>query len=128
MYTSRLFAAIIVTALTSAAWVAADSVAKPERGIVIGQAVELSTHAMNPEGDLTEAMRARCEQGFPVGIIEEDTGELWVCVYRSSAPASPLETANAELLPLMGKKVAAQGLKFRKDGINVLRLSVVSEY
>jgi hypothetical protein len=115
--------------LAAGALVAADVAAKPEKGVIVGTAVELSTYAMQGLGaGSTEAMLARCEQGFPVGILEEETGTIWVCVYRSNAPASGMETANETMQEFMGKKVAAQGLKYAAKGVNVLRLSVISEY
>jgi hypothetical protein len=126
-----LIAILLTLGLGSVTYVAAEALSPnaPEKGVVVGTAIEISTYATQgmTEKDIP-AMVSRCEQGFPVGIIEEDTGEVWVVIYRPSAPASPLETGNRMLQPLMGKKVSAQGLKYRAQGVNVMRLSVVSEY
>jgi hypothetical protein len=124
-----LITVAVAAVLASVAYVAADAVAKPERGVIVGTAIEISTYAMQgaDEGS-TEAMVSRCEQGFPVGIVEEETGTVWVCVYRDNAPASGMGPANKAMQAFMGKKVAAQGLKYPAQGVSVLRLSVISEY
>ena len=70
----------------------------------------------------------RAEHGFPVGLIEEETGELFICVFRNPAPASSMETANKRLTPLMGKKVVLQGLVYRSDSFNLIRIGTLSEY
>ena len=117
--------------LSAVAYVAADidTSITPEKGIVVGTAIEISTYATQgmTEKDIP-AMASRCEQGFPVGILDDSTGEVWVVIFRSNAPASALETGNKQLQPLIGKKVTAQGLKYRARGINVMRLAVISEY
>ena len=113
MKKTALVAVVALAVLTSFALVSADIHAKPNKGIVVGTAIEISTFAMKGAGEENiEAMQKRTEEGFPVGILEDETGELWICVYRSAAPASPLETANEQMLDLVGKKVAAQGLKY----------------
>ena len=100
-----------------------------EKGIVVGTAVELSTYAMKGLGDgAIEEMQARSDQGFPVGIIEEGSGDLWVCVYRSSAPASGLEPGNAQMRELLGQQIVVQGMKFKSSGVNVMRFSNIAEY
>ncbi len=129
MNTHRLVVLMCVGLLVAGALVAADVAAKPEKGVIVGTAIELSTYAAQGLGEgSAEAMGARCEQGFPVGIVEEETGTVWVCFYRSNAPASGMEPANKTLQDFMGKKVAAQGLKYAAKGVSVLRLSVISEY
>lgn len=126
----RVTVAIAMTAILGlVAYVAADATVKPERGVVIGTAVEISTYATQGLGEgSTDAMVSRCAQGFPVGIVEEETGKVWICIYRDNAPASGLETANKAMQEFMGKKIAAQGLKYEAQGVNVMRLSVISEY
>jgi hypothetical protein len=100
-----------------------------EKGFISGVAVEISTYAMKGKSEgLEEAMLNRVEQGFPVGIVEEETGELWVCVYRNNAPASGLQTGNEAMKEFIGKKVIAQGLKFSVKGVNVIRFGTMSEY
>jgi len=105
------------------------------RGATLQPAPELRRHGEDgfppvaPERPAdVEAHRARIEEGFPVGIIEEETGEVWIAVFRDPAPASHLDTANEHLLPYAGKKTVVQGLKYRADGVNVVRVGVASEY
>ena len=96
---------------------------------MVGNAIEITTYAMKGLGEEHAAGgRQRAEHGFPVGILEEETGEIWVCVYRNTAPASHLETANKVMAPFIGQKVVVQGLKYRAKGVNVIRVSVISEY
>jgi hypothetical protein len=127
---NRVLAGLMCVGLLAAgAFVAADVAAKPEKGVIVGTAIEISTYATQGLGEgSTDAMVARCEQGFPVGIVEAETGTVWVCFYRSNAPASGMETANETMQEFMGKNVAAQGLKYAAKGVNVLRLSVIGEY
>lgn len=124
-----LLIAALISTLGTVAYVAADAAVAPDKGVVIGTAIEISTYATQgmTEADIP-AMVSRCEQGFPVGILEDETGEMWVCIYRSNAPASALETGNKHLQGFMGKKVTAQGLKYKAKGVNVMRLAVISEY
>ena len=126
---STLLAIALITTLGRMAYVAADASVSPEKGIVVGTAIEISTYATQGMGEKDiPAMVARCEQGFPVGILDEATGEVWVCIFRSNAPASALDTGNKRLHEFMGKKITAQGLKYKAKGVNVLRIAVVSEY
>ncbi len=119
----------LVATLGTVAYVSAEAVGSPEKGILVGTAIEISTYATQgmTEKDIP-AMVSRCEQGFPVGILDEATGEVWICIYRNNAPASGLETGNKTLGSYMGKKVSAQGLKYKAKGINVMRIAVISEY
>jgi len=118
----------LIVALGTVVYVAAD-VPTPEKGIIVGTAIELSTYAtQGVTEDDVPAMVSRCQQGFPVGIVDETTGEVWVAIFRSNAPASALETGNRMLEPLMGKKVSAQGLKYEAKGVNLIRIAVISEY
>ncbi|PCJ56349.1 MAG: hypothetical protein COA73_12345 [Candidatus Hydrogenedentota bacterium] len=122
-------ASFIALFAVSAAMMAVQAQAKPAKGMVVGDVIELSTYAIKGHGEgSAETYKTRAEQGFPVGILEDETGEIWICVFRSPAPASHLETANKHLLEYMGKKVAVQGLKYKADGVNVIRFSVISEY
>ncbi len=102
---------------------------KPEKGILVGTAIEITTYAMKGLGeDTVPGAKHRAENGFPVGILEDETGDVWICSFRNSAPASHLETANEALAPYIGQKVVVQGLKYKAKGANVIRLSVISEY
>ena len=102
----------------------------PEKGMIIGEVVELTAYAMigSDSEDYLKTAMSRAEHGFPVAVIEEDTGKLWIPAYRHSAPASHLELANKHLVDLIGKKAVFQGLKYEYNGINVIRFSVASEY
>lgn len=100
-----------------------------EKKLVIGEVIELSTFAMKDEGeDLVEATRSRIEQGFPAAILEDETGDVYVAVYKNPAPASKLERGNDHLLEYVGKKVVANGLLYERNGVKVIRMSLVSEY
>lgn len=111
---------------------AIDFAEYPKRGIIIGNVIELSTYAMMPNEDGTEkyieASRARAEQGFPVGIVEEGSGEVYLAFHKPTAPASSMTPANGKLAPLMGKRIVAAGLRYKKDGVSVFRITVMSEF
>lgn len=100
------------------------------KGVVVGEVIELTTYAVKGHGtDETAAAGAnRAEQGFPVGILEEETGDVYICAYRNPAPASGMVLANAMLKPLMGQKVVAQGLIYDRGSYKFMRMSIVSEY
>lgn len=118
------FVAILATAVLKV-----NAEIEPEKGILVGQVVELSTLAMTGDMEANlEAAKARAEEGFPVALIEEETGAMWILVYRNSAPASHLELANKHVQEYMGMQVVVQGLKYAKDGVNVIRFSTISEY
>jgi hypothetical protein len=127
----RILCSIMMVAMLGFAvtYAAASARPAPSSGIVVGHAVELSTYTMKGlDAEHIETMKFRSSNGFPVGIIEEDTGKLYVCVYRNPAPASGLETANEKLAPFLGQKVAAQGLVYSEKDVKLLRLSIVTEY
>ena len=119
----------IVFVCGGAAYVNAQ-VAKPEKGVIVGLAVELTTYVMKgPDADaFAESCASRSAQDFPVAIVEEETGDVYFCVYRDPAPASHMEKANKVLTEYMGQKVVVQGLKYKRNGINLIRVSVISEY
>lgn len=110
--------------------VSANEAPKAEKSVVVGRVVDIATYAMKGSyaEEHTAAFKNRAELGFPVAIVDDETNEVYVAVFRTPAPAAPLETANEILMPLMGKKVAAQGMVYRAPGVNLIRLSVVSEY
>jgi hypothetical protein len=125
--------AVVGAILCAAAFVYAQDAKKPEgeKGMVIGIAVSVPHYAMDgsTEGEeAAKAMNYEAEKGFPVGILEDETGEIWICVWRNNAPASSLEAANEHLQGLMGTKVVAQGLKYKAKAANVMRVSLISEY
>lgn len=100
------------------------------KGVVVGEVIELTTYAIKGHGteETAAAGASRAEQGFPVGILEEGTGAVYICAYRNPAPASGMQLANAMLAPLMGQKVVAQGLKYDRGSYKFLRMSIISEY
>lgn len=120
---------LIASLFTVVAYVSAGTAPTAEKGVIVGNVVDIATYATKGLGeDNTDAFKNRAELGFPVGIVEEGTGRVYICVYRNPAPASGLQTANDVLAPYMGMKVAAQGLKYHAEGVNLLRLSIISEY
>lgn len=126
-----LFAVAIVAILATAMVQvnAAGKAGKGQKGIVVGTIVELTTLTML--GDISENIdtaKTRAEHGFPVALIEEETGKLWILAYRNSAPASHLQVANKHVQEYMGMKVVVQGLKYNSDGVNSIRFSAISEY
>lgn len=104
--------------------------AAPQKGVIVGEVIDISTYAMQGGRGATQAESGlfRCELGFPVGILEEETGVVWVAVYRNPVPAAGLQTANLILAPLLGKKAVIQGWLYRAQGVNLIRVGVVSEY
>lgn len=127
---AKLIASVLAVALVLSLGITqVNAGGSGEKGTVVGTAVELSTYAMKGLGEgSTEEMQARAAQGFPVGIIEEGSGDLWVCVYRNSAPASGMEPANEMMSELLGQQVVVQGMKFKSSGVNLVRFSIISEY
>lgn len=126
----KAIVAATVLAIAGTVWVGlASAEGKAEKKLIIGDVIELSTFAMKDEGeDLVEATRSRIEQGFPAAILEDETGDVYVAVYKDPAPASRLERGNEHLLELVGKKVVANGLVYERNGVKVIRMSLVSEY
>lgn len=128
----KVLTALTVLALAGTASmtvVSAQNESKAEKKLIIGDVIELSTFAMkDEEEDLTGATRSRLEQGFPAAIVEDETGDVYVAVYKNPAPASKLERGNEHLLEFVGKKVVANGLVYERNGIKVIRMSLVSEY
>jgi hypothetical protein len=78
--------------------------------------------------DHLETLQYRFEKGLPVGILQEETDLIFIPIFRSSEPASPLENAREQLKPLVGKKVVTSGNVWRKNGTNFIRMQVISEY
>lgn len=103
---------------------------KAEDGMIVGEVIDITSYAMFDRTGVenADAGKYRVGHGFPVGILEDETGIVWIAVYRIPVPAAGLQTANGVLLPFVGQKVVAQGLKYRAKGVNVIRLSLVSEY
>ena len=112
--------------------VSANALKTPEGtdGLIVGEVIDLATYAM--KGERGDAAREpgihNSGKHFPIGILEEETGDLYIAVYRDPAPASSMELANPILEKYMNKKVAAQGLLYKAPGLNFIRLSIVGEY
>ena len=101
---------------------------RSERSTITGEVIEIVSFVIREARgeEHAESGRFRAEQGFPVGILTEQ-GEVYLAVYRSSAPAAPLKTANSQLGELIGKSVVAQGHLFERAGVRVIEIAVVSE-
>lgn len=99
-----------------------------EKTTITGEVIDIVGFAQNGARgeEHAEAGRYHAEKGFPVGILTED-GEVYVAVYRDPAPASPMETANEQLAPLMGKEVVAQGVVSEASGVKIIELALVAE-
>lgn len=125
-----LIAMSMALVLGAVAFVSAETAPKPVKGFIVGEVIDIATYAM--KGQRGEEARAagmhNSGKHFPVGILEEETGEIYIAVYRNPAPASSMGLANPMLEEYMNKKVAAQGLLYKAQGVNVIRLSIVGEY
>lgn len=125
-----LLSLVAVAAWTVSSHLSAEAAEKPRKGVIVGEVISIAGYAM--KGALgeehAEAGKYQLGVGFPVGILDDESGELYVCVFRNNAPASHLEAANKHLSEYMGMKVAAQGLIYKTDAVNVLRVSIISEY
>ena len=99
-----------------------------ERQTLTGEIIDIASYAMRGAqgAEHAEAMRFRVEKGFPVGLLTED-GEVFIAVYRDPAPAASLQTANRALVDLVGKEVVCQGHVYRKSGIALVEIAIVSE-
>jgi len=125
-----LVAAVICATLGATAFVNAQDAPKGEKGVLVGEVVSVVDLAMFGRSGEEHAASGQLHatNGMPIAIIEDETNDVWLTCYRNPAPASALESANEKLHEFVGKKVAIQGLKYRAGGINLIRLSVVSEY
>ncbi len=126
---AALCATIGATAFVSAQDEPANA-PKGEKGVLVGEVISVADFAMfGRRGEEHAASgQLQVDHGMPSAIIEDETNEVWLTCYRDPAPASHLESSNEILRDYMGKKVAIQGLKYRAEGVNMIRISVVSEY
>jgi hypothetical protein len=101
-----------------------------EKGFIVGEVIDLVNYGMFGRSgeEHREAGLFRAEAGFPVGILQADTGKVFVAVYRVPVPAAGMQTANHVLAPYMGQKVTVQGLLYRSTELNMIRISVITEY
>ena len=109
---------------------AASASTRGEKGAVIGEVIDIGNYAIKGllGEDPAEAGRYRSDLGFPIGILEDGTGRVYVALYKLPVPAAGLQTGNTVLSPLMGRKVVAQGTKYHTAGVDVLQISLVAEY
>lgn len=110
--------------------VLAEVKVQQEKGVLVGEVIDLVNYAMYGRigQEHIEESNYRAENGFPIGILEEKTGKVYVAVYRIPVPAAGLMTANTTLTPYMGKKVVVQGIKYNAPGLNMIRISAIGEY
>jgi len=121
--------AVAIVAILATAIVNVNAATKPKKGILVGKIVELTTLAMTGDMEANlETAKDRAEHGFPVALIEDETGTVWILAYRNSAPASHLKVANKYVQDYMGMQVVVQGLQYKSNGVNVIRFSTISEY
>ena len=108
----------------------AQQAPKPEKGMIVGEVIDVTTYAMKGARgeDMEEAGKYRANLNFPIAIIEEETGDVFIAVYKNPAPASELDMANRILMEWMGKKVTVQGRIYRAPGINLIEIRVAYEY
>lgn len=125
-----LIAMSMALVLGTVAFVSAQAGAKPVKGVIVGEVIDIATYAM--KGQRGEDARAagirNSSKNFPVGILEEETGDIYIALYRNPVPAASMGLANPMLSEFMNKKVVVQGLLYKAQGINVIRVSVVGEY
>ena len=126
----HVFVAAILVLFVAWAFTAPAGVPKSEEGMLIGEVIDIAGYGMFGRlgKEHIEAGKYRASHGFPVGILEQETGDIWIAIYRLPVPAAGMQTANGILTPHMGTTVVAQGVKYRTKGLNLIRLSLVSEY
>lgn len=60
-------------------------------------------------------------RGLPVGILDEESGEIYVAMLKGS------QSAATKLAPLMGKVVNAQGPVYSHGGLHLIEIQIVAE-
>lgn len=120
----------LAVALCAIAYVSASAEPKPVNGTIIGVVIDIADYAMFGRlgEEHADSGKYRAEHGFPIGILEEETGTVWIAVYRLPVPAAGLQTANSTLAPLMGQQIVAQGLLYRAPGVSLIRVALAREY
>lgn len=128
-WTAAALMAMVIIGSTAGV-LAAIKPTKPEKGVIVGEVIELSTFAMKGHGskEIIAGAKNRVGQGFPVAILEDKTGDIFVAVYKNNAPASAMVMANKILEPYVGQKVVATGQIYRAKGMNLMQIRFVSEY
>lgn len=104
--------------------------AKGKDMMITGEAVDLYCYIAK---DMTGAAVKGCgdrtaKKNLPVGIVEQGTGQVYIAVFRYKRPAVNWpESANAELVPLLGSKVNARGTVYEKNGAKLIEINTISE-
>jgi hypothetical protein len=129
-FTVVMVAAVVCAAIGATAYVSAQDAPKGEKGIIVGEVISVVDYAMYGRHGEEHAASGQnqAENGMPLAILEDETNEVWLACYRNPAPASALESANEVLKEYVGKKVTIQGLKYKADGVNLVRIAVATEY
>ena len=120
---------VVVAVFTVVAYVSAGT-PREEEVVIVGEVIDIANYGMlGRRGEENrEAGQYRAKNGFPIGILEEETGKIYIAVYRVPVPAAGLTTANGVLSPFMGQTVVVSGVKYSMPGLNVIQVSIVSEY
>ena len=114
---SILALGVIAMVFSAVTYVSAQ--AKGEKGVLVGTVIEITSYAMKGLGEETiEGHKNRAEHGFPVGLLEDETGVVWICTFRSSAPASHLETANERLIEYINGHDGVKWMTFEEIAID----------
>ena len=123
-----IYTIAIAIALSTTAFVGAQQRAK--KTMIVGEVIDVVDYTMKGwhGAEHAESGRYHAENGFPVAILEEETGEIYIATHKKSAPAAVMELANGLLIPFMGQKVVIQGHAYKADGINLVEVAIIGEY
>ena len=101
-----------------------------KEAVIIGEVIDIANYGMlgRRGAEHREGGLYRAKHGFPIGILEEETGKIYIAVYRVPVPAAGLTTANGVLSPFMGQTVVVGGFTYSTPGLDVIQVSIVSEY
>lgn len=127
MKKKMLIAVPVLIALTAVLYLKAE--AAPDRSTIMGEVIDVVSYAtkgLHGEEAIEEG-QYRASNGFPVAILEAETGVVYIAVYRNPAPAAVVQLANKLLTELMGKPVVVQGRVYKQKGVNLVEIAVISE-
>lgn len=120
-----------MTLILSAASVYRQAQAGPEGEVLItGEAVDLYCYlAKEMRGELQKACAERTEKrNLPTAIIDAETGEIYIAVFRYKRPANNWpDSASAALAPYLVSKVNARGTVFERGGVKMIEIHMLSE-
>jgi len=97
---------------------------KPKPELITGSIQCLYCYMSGSDmGQSNDGCVERCinKNGMAPIIVQEGTGDIFVAVWKNG------DSAVKKLTPLIGKKVNAQGVVYRKKGMNVLEIGIVAE-